>query len=72
VEDTLTCFLHGWSFDLSTGECRNNRFVLDIFDVKIQDDYLWISYKPTNQNVKGNRRDFMGNELIYNPQMGWI
>jgi nitrite reductase/ring-hydroxylating ferredoxin subunit len=71
-ELNLSCMLHGWRFDLKTGECSSNRFVLDIFKVKIKDGVVWVSSSPTNKHIKGTRRDFMGNELIYNPGMGWI
>ncbi|KAJ3354658.1 hypothetical protein HDU83_004880 [Entophlyctis luteolus] len=58
----VVCAAHGWSFDTDTGACGNSRFVIDVFDVKVIDDHLFVSLKPKNLGVEGPRRDFGGKE----------
>ncbi|KAI9207635.1 uncharacterized protein BJ171DRAFT_493284 [Polychytrium aggregatum] len=59
----ITCHLHGWTYDVTTGTCENSRTILDCFDVKVVDARVWVSRQPSNLDVKGPRRDFGGNEL---------
>ena len=76
----ITCVLHNWTFSLEDGKSASNSFVLDVYDVKLEDvpgsssqQYVFISLEPKNTNVQGTRRDFGGSELIFNPSLGcWI
>jgi nitrite reductase/ring-hydroxylating ferredoxin subunit len=58
----IVCAKHGWSFDLHTGQ-GHARFVLDVHDVKIENDQVWVSLLPVNGDVPGPRRDFGGREM---------
>ncbi|KAJ3122917.1 hypothetical protein HK100_011795, partial [Physocladia obscura] len=33
----VVCVAHGWSFDLDTGACGNNRYVIDTYKVQVDD-----------------------------------
>ncbi|KAF9430168.1 hypothetical protein BGZ94_008030 [Podila epigama] len=59
----ITCTLHGWTFDALSGQSDSTRFVVDTFDVKEQDGFVFVSEKPRNSHVAGPRRDFGGREL---------
>jgi nitrite reductase/ring-hydroxylating ferredoxin subunit len=74
IEDIakISCLLHGWTFSLHDGKSDANSFVLDIYDIKIKDDQVWVSFEKKNSDIEGDRRDFNGQELIYNPGLGWI
>ena len=40
---TLTCFLHGWSYDASTGACLSNPSeCLRCFAVRVEGDEVWV------------------------------
>ena len=39
---TLTCPMHGWSFDLRTGKSVTGAGSLKIFQVRIQDGAVWV------------------------------
>lgn len=72
IEDIISCTLHGWTFDLSSGLCASNRFVLDVYDVIVCRGVVYVSDVPSNTDAVGTRRNFNGNELVYNPGLGWI
>lgn len=59
----VTCSLHGWTFDAISGQSDSTRFVVDTYDVKELDGFVYISEKPRNTHVAGPRRDFGGREL---------
>ena len=46
-EGQLTCPLHFSAFDITTGEALNPpaEDPLEVFDIKIQDNYIWIKSK---------------------------
>ncbi|KAJ3074994.1 hypothetical protein HDU98_009555 [Podochytrium sp. JEL0797] len=58
----IVCVAHGWSFDLETGACGNTRFVIDVHEIKVVDENVFVSLKPKNTGVQGPRRDFGGKE----------
>jgi len=58
----LTCNHHGWSFDLWTGKCTSNRYVLDVFSTKVKpfrgEDWVFISRHVVNEDIAGPRKDY--------------
>jgi nitrite reductase/ring-hydroxylating ferredoxin subunit len=66
----IECPIHSWQFDIQSGKCLSNSFVLDTFDVVVEEDNVYIT-GISNENVVGNRRDFMGNEKVKS-SFGWI
>jgi nitrite reductase/ring-hydroxylating ferredoxin subunit len=67
---SISCVLHGWTFNLGTGKSRANDFVIDVYDVKLDENKIWISLKPINEDIAGVRRNL--SELVYNPALGWV
>jgi nitrite reductase/ring-hydroxylating ferredoxin subunit len=67
---SVSCVLHGWTFSLVDGKSRANNFVIDVYDVKLDGNQIWISMEATNQGITGERRNLT--ELVYNPALGWI
>ncbi|KAF9541235.1 hypothetical protein EC957_003311 [Mortierella hygrophila] len=59
----VTCSLHNWTFDASSGQSDSTRFVIDTHDVKEIDGHVFISQKPKNAHIAGQRRDFGGREM---------
>ncbi|KAG0027345.1 hypothetical protein BGZ81_005681, partial [Podila clonocystis] len=59
----VTCSLHGWTFDALSGQSDSTRFVVDTYDVKELDGFVYVSEKPRNTHVAGPRRDFGGREM---------
>ncbi|KAF9128472.1 hypothetical protein BGX30_014307 [Mortierella sp. GBA39] len=59
----VTCSLHNWTFDASSGQSDSTRFVIDTHDVKEIDAHVFISQKPKNAHIAGQRRDFGGREM---------
>ncbi|KAF8985261.1 hypothetical protein BGZ52_011199 [Haplosporangium bisporale] len=53
----------GRTFDAISGQSDSTRFVVDTYDVKELDGFVYISEKPRNTHVAGPRRDFGGREL---------
>ncbi|MGB2869934.1 MAG: non-heme iron oxygenase ferredoxin subunit [Bacteroidota bacterium] len=39
---TLTCPMHGWSFDLRTGKPVNGAGTLKTYEVRIRDGVVWV------------------------------
>lgn len=40
---TVFCPLHGWAYDITTGEClEDSERSVDRFDVKIEDNGVWV------------------------------
>lgn len=69
----ISCVLHNWAFSLEDGKSASNTFVVDVYNVKLMDgNQVYISLEPKNSQIEGQRRDFNGSELIYNPGLGWI
>lgn len=58
----IVCPSHGWAFDVSNGKSENSRYILDVYDVKVLDDKVYVSIKPSNELEIGVRRDFGGVE----------
>ncbi|KAJ3260936.1 hypothetical protein HDU77_001149 [Chytriomyces hyalinus] len=59
----IVCTRHGWNFDLETGACGSTRFVIDVFDVKVDaQENVFVSLEPKNKDTQGPRRDFGGKE----------
>ncbi|KAG0371449.1 hypothetical protein BGX24_001664 [Mortierella sp. AD032] len=59
----VTCSLHSWTFDVSSGQSDSTRFVIDTHDVKEIDGHVFVSEKPKNGHIAGPRRDFGGREM---------
>ncbi|KAF9156441.1 hypothetical protein BG015_005165 [Linnemannia schmuckeri] len=59
----VTCSLHDWTFDASSGQSDSTRFVIDTHDVKEIDGHIFVSQKPKNAHIAGPRRDFGGREM---------
>jgi len=39
----VECFMHGWRYDVTTGECLTNEYGhLRTYPVKTEDDWVWI------------------------------
>ncbi|KAF9969692.1 hypothetical protein BGZ73_007817, partial [Actinomortierella ambigua] len=50
-------------FDASSGMSDSTRFVIDTYDVKEIDGWVFVSREPKNKQIPGPRRDFGGREL---------
>jgi nitrite reductase/ring-hydroxylating ferredoxin subunit len=46
----LTCPMHGWTYNLGTGECINGNGKLKMLDVEVRDE--WVFVKKPVRNVK--------------------
>ena len=66
----IECPIHSWQFDMQTGACLSNKYVIDTYDVYIDDDKIYLT-PATNTNIVGPRRDFNGNEMVKS-SLGWI
>lgn len=42
-ENTLTCPLHGWRFDLGSGQCQQNHSKLKRYAVKVEQGHIFLS-----------------------------
>jgi nitrite reductase/ring-hydroxylating ferredoxin subunit len=58
----VRCNHHGWTFDLLSGACIYNKYVIDVFSVRIQEyqskDWVWISRFVVNEDIPGPRKDY--------------
>ncbi|KAJ3301227.1 hypothetical protein HDV03_001189 [Kappamyces sp. JEL0829] len=71
----IECHLHGWSFSLDSGICGTNSFILPIYPIVVlkQDQSVWVGTTPSNLDQPGPRRDFYGQELVYDASSGaWV
>ncbi|KAG0039407.1 hypothetical protein BGZ82_008377 [Podila clonocystis] len=59
----VTYFHSKWTFDALSGQSDSTRFVVDTYDVKELDGFVYVSEKPRNTYVAGPRRDFGGREM---------
>lgn len=51
IEDcTITCPMHGWTFDLKSGSSTNGNGRLRMRDVKILSDTVWVGNQSETQN----------------------
>ncbi|MBT4351109.1 non-heme iron oxygenase ferredoxin subunit [archaeon] len=41
----VACPWHGWEFDVKTGECQFPNKNVKSFDVKVEDDYVFVKVK---------------------------
>ncbi|MEG8947637.1 nitrite reductase small subunit NirD [Rosettibacter firmus] len=49
IEDgKVICPVHGWEFDLQTGNLAKGRKGLEVYDVKIDDDYVYVKVREKN------------------------
>lgn len=48
--DKVLCPIHGWEFELSTGNLANGRKGLDTYEVKIIDDDVYVRVKKKSLN----------------------
>lgn len=46
----ISCPVHGWKFDLRTGETLNNNSRIKTYETKIEDDFLFINLPKKNFN----------------------
>jgi nitrite reductase/ring-hydroxylating ferredoxin subunit len=46
----LTCPMHGWTYNLKTGECINESGKLKMLEVKIEDGNIFVRKFVRNQN----------------------
>lgn len=46
---TLTCPMHGWSFDLRTGKPVNGGGALKIYEVQVRDGNVWVELPETDR-----------------------
>ena len=50
LEDcSITCPMHGWTFDLKSGNSTNGNGRLRRFDVKVSDGWIWIESLKNEQ-----------------------
>ncbi|KAG0087135.1 hypothetical protein BGZ93_007382 [Podila epicladia] len=64
IKRVAVSYFHSkWTFDALSGQSDSTRFVVDTFDVKELDGFVYVSEKPRNIHVAGPRRDFGGREL---------
>jgi hypothetical protein len=70
----LSCKLHGWTFSLESGICDTNAYILPIHGLVLgPGDSVWVTKEATNAHIPGPRRDFGGQELLYDPSSGsWV
>jgi nitrite reductase/ring-hydroxylating ferredoxin subunit len=57
----IKCYRHGWEYDLETGKCLSNDNEysnLRFFDVKIENDIIYISSEPIMQANDEDYDDF--------------
>jgi nitrite reductase/ring-hydroxylating ferredoxin subunit len=66
----LTCMLHGWRFSLKTGKSITNEYVIEMYDIVVENEQVWVSIEPNNNDIEGIRSN--AQELVYNPGLGWI
>ncbi len=45
---TLTCPMHGWTFDLKTGKATNGNGRLRVFETVIEEDAVWVAANPSD------------------------
>jgi nitrite reductase/ring-hydroxylating ferredoxin subunit len=46
----ITCPMHGWMFDLKTGESLTGNGRLRMFEIRKEDDELWMKRSEGNQH----------------------
>lgn len=66
----IECPIHSWQFDMQTGSCLSNKYVIDTYGVFVENGQIYLT-PATNTNVAGQRRDFNGNEMVKSA-LGWI
>jgi nitrite reductase (NADH) small subunit len=51
----LTCYWHGWQFDIDSGECLTEKWAaLRFLDIKIEDDWVMVNISPLYTNFESD------------------
>jgi 3-phenylpropionate/trans-cinnamate dioxygenase ferredoxin subunit len=51
-EYEISCPMHGWSFDVRTGNAIKGNGKLNIYQVEVREDKLWLKYAEPEQSYK--------------------